>query len=349
MPAMRLLIIKTDAIGDYILFRNYLEVLRRSEKFKDYHITLLGNELWKDLALKYDRDFVDDFLFTMPDKLYYSPLKTLKLGCRLFLNNYRVVLQPSSTRLLITDGLAALTAAKQIVGFESNNEGILPRYKVKTDKFYTQRLQLPAGINFEFERSKFFFESVLKLPITLNAPLLPIKDSSKQRIIIFPGSGVLKRSWAPEKFLALIKLIRQHTSQPVYLAGGPAEMQIGDYLTENLPPNSIDNLIGKTSIPQLVELIGNAALVIANETSAIHIAAATQTKAVCILGGGHFGRFAPYPKYIKSGPVCVYEKMECYHCNWNCIFKTAKDEPYPCISNVSLERAWWEVLPLLVD
>jgi len=248
MPAMRLLIIKTDAIGDYILFRNYLEVLRRSEKFKDYHITLLGNELWKDLALKYDRDFVDDFLFTMPDKLYYSPLKTLKLGCRLFLNNYRVVLQPSSTRLLITDGLAALTAAKQIVGFESNNEGILPRYKVKTDKFYTQRLQLPAGINFEFERSKFFFESVLKLPITLNAPLLPIKDSSKQRIIIFPGSGVLKRSWAPEKFLALIKLIRQHTSQPVYLAGGPAEMQIGDYLTENLPPNSIDNLIGKTSI-----------------------------------------------------------------------------------------------------
>ena len=59
----RLLVIKADAIGDYILFRNYLEILRASEKYKNYHITLLGNEIWQDIASKYDSAFVDDFIF----------------------------------------------------------------------------------------------------------------------------------------------------------------------------------------------------------------------------------------------------------------------------------------------
>jgi ADP-heptose:LPS heptosyltransferase len=98
---------------------------------------------------------------------------------------------------------------------------------------------------------------------------------------------------------------------------------------------------------QLTAIIGNAALVIANETSAIHIAAATQTKSICILGGGHFGRFAPYPVYLANKPVCVYEKMDCYYCNWNCKFLTHENEPHPCIGRVGLEAVWRSVRQLL--
>jgi ADP-heptose:LPS heptosyltransferase len=340
----RLLIIKTDAIGDYILFRNYLEVLRQSAKFKNYSIALLGNELWKDIALKYDSAFVDDFIFVKPDSLYEAPLQTLKLSWRLFKNNYGIVLQPSSTRLFITDGLAGLTAAKQIIGFESDNEGILPRYKAKTDECYTTKLILPQSINFEFDRSRFFFESVLNCSITINQPSIPHDRTGKNGIVIFPGAGIFKRGWEVEKFLALIKLISQHTPRTISLAGGPDEIPTGNYLTANLPPNSINNLTGKTTLPQLIELIANAALVIANETSAVHIAAATQTKVICILGGGHFGRFTPYPESFTSKPVCVYEKMECYNCNWQCKFQTMESEPFPCISGVSLDKVWQATL-----
>src|ERR1700761_7079681 len=87
-PQKRLLIIKTDAIGDYILFRNFLEVVRSSEAYKDYKIHLLGNVLWSDLALKYDSRFTDEFIFTKPNDLYESPLKLFKLGWRIFKNNY---------------------------------------------------------------------------------------------------------------------------------------------------------------------------------------------------------------------------------------------------------------------
>lgn len=348
-PQKKLLIIKTDAIGDYILFRNFIEILRCSEKFKGHQIHLLGNPLWKDIAVKYDAPFIDEFYFIKANYLYDKPFAILKLGVRLFKNNYHVVLLPSSTRLFITDGLAALTGAKQIIGFESDNEGIPARYKTKTDKFYSQRLLLPPGGGFEFERSKFFFEHVLKQAVTIGAPFIPVGNIVKQGVAIFPGAGVSKRSWEAEKFLALIKLIQKHTGQPVHLVGGPAEIQIGDYLTENLPPNSVDNLIDKTSLPQLIELISKSALIIANETSAIHIAAATQTKAVCILGGGHFGRFAPYPDYMQSKPLCVHEPMECFNCNWNCIFKNSENGPYPCISNISLEKVWQATLQIIAQ
>ena len=347
VPQKRLLIIKTDAIGDYVLFRYFIEVVKSSAIFEGYRIDLLGNKLWQNLSLKYDSRFIDGFYFITPDELYELPLQTFKLGWRLFKNNYQTVLQPAFARTFINDGLAGLTAAKQIIGFGGGTERMSIKYKAKTDKFYTHKLLLPAAVDFEFERSKFFFESVLKQPVTINGPFIPVENSDRQGIIVFPGAGVLKRSWEANKFLSLIKLIQQHTPQPVYLVGGPAEIEIGNYLTENLKPGSIKNLIGETSLTQLVGLIGNAALVIANETSAIHIAAATQTKSVCILGGGHFGRFAPYPEYMRNKPLCVYEKMECFNCNWDCIFKAGENGPYPCILNISIDMVWQAVKGLL--
>src|SRR5471030_665385 len=65
----RLLIMRTDVIGDYILFRNFIEVVRTSEKYKDYQVHLLGNPVWKDIALQYDGDFIDGFLFAKAESM----------------------------------------------------------------------------------------------------------------------------------------------------------------------------------------------------------------------------------------------------------------------------------------
>jgi ADP-heptose:LPS heptosyltransferase len=346
-PKKRLLIIKSDAIGDYILFRNFIELISRSEQYKDYEFDLVCNALCKDIALTYDADFVDEFFFIKPDDLYHAPLQTFRLGWKLFRKNYLVVLQPTYARTFITDGLAGLAAAKQTIGFEGDTERIAAKYKAKTDKYYTERLLLPQSVYFEFDRTRFFFESFLKQVAELYGPFIPINTTDKNGVVIFPGAGMVKRSWEPGKFLELIKLVSAQTPQTIYLAGGPTEIGIGKYLEENLPDGSVVNLINKTSLPELIELIGSASFIVSNETSAIHIAAATQTTAVCILGGGHFGRFAPYPEYMLSKPICVYYKMDCYYCNWNCKFITAEDEPYPCVSNVSLDAVWQLVQPLL--
>ncbi len=342
-PQKRILIIKTDAIGDYILFRNFIEVFKTSQAYTGYEIDLVANTLCRDIALHYDTPFINSFFFSRPDDLYYAPLKTLQLGWRLYKNNYQIVLQPSYSRTLVNDGLAGLTAAKETICFDGDTERIAEKYKLKTDRFYTKYLLLPPEIYFEFDRSKYFFESVLKHPVALQGPSINYVDNDKKGIVIFPGAGVVKRSWPAAYFLELIKLIRTQTDQTIYLAGGPSEVLIGNYLEQNLPLGTIVNLISKTSLTELVDLIGNASFIVSNETSAIHIAAATQTHAVCILGGGHFGRFAPYPNHLPFKPTCVYYKMDCYYCNWNCKFITAPNEPYPCINNITVNAAWQSV------
>ena len=227
--------------------------------------------------------------------------------------------------------MVGFTIAQQIIGFNSDNEVLQQKFKKRTDKFYTERLILPPVNYFEFERTRYFFETVLSQTIALKGPDFFIPQGNKQGIIIFPGAGSVKRSWEAGKFAELIKLIRQQTSQPISIAGGPAEQAIAAYLAANLPPGSFTNLINKTSLTELIDHINSASLIIANDSSAIHIAAATNTPSVCILGGGHFDRFVPYPLHMAYKPVCVYEKLPCYYCNWKCKFITAENEPYPCI------------------
>nr|WP_294940671.1 glycosyltransferase family 9 protein [uncultured Mucilaginibacter sp.] len=344
----RLLIIKTDAIGDYILVRNFIAEVKRSAKYRNYEVELLGNAVWQDLALAYDSGVVSKFYFTKALQLYYYPGAVFKLGWQLFKRNYEVVLNPSSTRIFISDGLAALCAAKETIGFESNTEGIEQKYKAKTDKFYTRRLNLPATIYHEFHRNKFFFQQVLGESFLINKPSIPVAPKPKAGIIIFPGAGLQKRGWESEKFAALIKLIRLQSSQTIYIAGGANEAEENALICQLAASANVVDITGKTTLPQLAEMVAAATLIIGNDSGAIHLAVALDTPSVCITGGGHFDRFVPYPADVANGPLCVYQKMDCYYCNWNCIYQTDANDRYPCVSIITVDMAWQAIKPLLL-
>ncbi len=58
-------------------------------------------------------------------------------------------------------------------------------------------------------------------------------------------------------------------------------------------------MTGKTTLPQLAKLISLSKILIANETSAVHFAAAVGTPFICISNGNHFGRFNPFPNEMN--------------------------------------------------
>lgn len=346
-PAKKILIIKTDAIGDYILFRNFLEEVKKDAQYQNYQIDLIGNVLWQDIALLYDNTSVSRFYFTKVDDLYYQPFHVLKLGWRLFSQGYAIVLQPSYTRTFINDGLAAFTTAKKIIGFEGDFEAIVPKIKKKTDLFYSKKINLAANANFEFDRNRFFFETVLQKRIDLKGPTLPVISSTQNYIALCLGAGYSKRSWEAEKFLNLAQLVLQNTTYDIHLLGGPDAAVDASFISKNLPFKRVQNFVQKTTITEFINAIAQSALVICNETSAVHIASACGKKAISILGGGHFDRFAPYPYYLANRPTFVFEKMSCYYCNWVCKFKTTPNEPFPCVTAVSLDEVWKEVKRLI--
>lgn len=336
----RILIVKTDAIGDYILFRNFIEIIKLSPKYGNYEIDLLGNEIWSDLVVAHDGQYITKFFFTKANSLYYSPKSVFKLGLQLFVRNYEAVLNPASTRTFITDGLAALSGSSNLIGFESNTEGIEPKYKAKTDRFYKTLLPLPSSIHFEFARNEYFFEQVLNQPISIQKQFIGANRSTKSGIIIFPGAGLKSRGWEAEKFAQLIKKLEQSTNEIIYLAGGNAEIPLCNHILEKSQSAAVVNISGKTNLNELIEMIANSVMIISNDSSAVHIAAAVDTPFVCIVGGGHFNRFVPYPAGIVKNGSFIYEKMDCYYCNWNCIFKTESDKPFPCIANIDIDNVW---------
>jgi len=105
--------------------------------------------------------------------------------------------------------------------------------------------------------------------------------------------------WPASDFAALIKEIKTTTGIQPVLCGGPDEYELCQQVIKMSGLANVKNFAGKTKLSHLVEVIKHAQFVFANDTSAIHIAAATGTPSVCILGGGHYGRFLPYASEAK--------------------------------------------------
>lgn len=57
------LIFRLDNIGDYVLFRNFLPLIKKSPKYVDKKIILIGNQCWTSLSLTYDSSYFDDAIF----------------------------------------------------------------------------------------------------------------------------------------------------------------------------------------------------------------------------------------------------------------------------------------------
>ena len=67
------------------------------------------------------------------------------------------------------------------------------------------------------------------------------------------------------------------------------------------------DLVGKTSLIDLLYVIYNGNLMIANETSAPHLAVALEmTNVFVISNGNHYGRFTPYPEKVSENYHVIY-------------------------------------------
>jgi hypothetical protein len=70
LPGKRLLIIRLDDIGDYLLFRNSLNIYKKSPKWAGYKITLLGNQAWKSLYEHLDEGATDSNIWVNKNNFF---------------------------------------------------------------------------------------------------------------------------------------------------------------------------------------------------------------------------------------------------------------------------------------
>lgn len=156
--------------------------------------------------------------------------------------------------------------------------------------------------------------------------------------VIVPGSGWVGRSWPIEKWTKLCQLISKESKMKGIVLGSKAEISLG--LKISSANKLIVDLVGKTSIKEMAEVISKANFIISNETSAIHLAMQLNIPSICILGGGHYGQFLPIPAGIEinTPPILVNHLMPCYGCNWKCPYQHSVTESVKCISNIDVDE-----------
>ena len=159
-----LVIIKTDNIGDYILFRNFLPILRKNKRFHKSKITLVANKAYKNLFNTFDKKFVNRVIWIDREKFLYNLIYRVKILIKLRSSNYHSLICPIYSRdFFICDWISNWIISNKKITFMGDISNQLKIQKKISDGWYNNLFKNKINKNiFEFENNKKFFEFFLK-------------------------------------------------------------------------------------------------------------------------------------------------------------------------------------------
>jgi len=106
-------------------------------------------------------------------------------------------------------------------------------------------------------------------------------------------------------------------------------LEYAAYLRSHFPSWRFE-VFTPNDIMLLIEAIAGSKLVLSAETSVAHIATALDKPLVTLLGGGHYGWFAPWRRTHRQ--VWLTNSLPCFGCNWRCIYS----QPL-CITGINVD------------
>jgi len=337
-----LMLVRLDAIGDFVI---WLDAAKEYSKiFPDKKIILIANSLWADLAkmLPYWESVWAIEVVRFNRSLIYR-WKTLS---QIRKAGFEVAIQPTYSRVfLLGDSIIRASGAAKRIGSVGDLSNIKRQLKSISDRWYTVLIPANKAPLMELERNAEFIRLQTSQAFEPSVPRLPVLAALPEHLmlqggyfILFPGASWHGRRWPTEYFAEIIEQLHHRYGWHAVLCGSSAEWALCQSVVDQSQIASV-NMAGKTSLTEFVELVRGSKLLVGNETSAVHISAAVGTPVVCVLGGGHYGRFMPYSDTVKGvKPVAVIHQMSCFNCNWNCNQPHDPAGPVPCISRISVAQ-----------
>jgi len=353
----RLLIIRPDGIGDFIIFSAVLE--KYTEAYPGYRIDILCDRSVRSLVepipfirskFFFDNEDVPlEGVRGVGNKLYN---RLLAGGLSLFC--YDVVIYPVYSRSW--NGIFFLSSihAREKIAFDAAGDLEQMGEYLDAHKRGMRFITSDKGQKKELDRNVEFVSKLMGIDAGVVFPRVWFLEDDERRfrelqkefqledgayIIIFPGAKFFQRHWQGEKWADLLALMQKaYSGKKLVVVGSGRDKTVIDDILQLATERQIEilNLYGRTSLRVLAKLIGGANFVVSTETSVIHIAAAMKTPNVCIIGGGHFERFYPYGDLERNR--VAFKKMDCFGCDWNCQYTESR-----CISAIEVEDVWAEI------
>ncbi len=134
----------------------------------------------------------------------------------------------------------------------------------------------------------------------------------KPFMVISPCSSMDYRNWSPEGYAAIADFAYEKYALATVLTGGPTEIE-RDYADDicSLCNSKPLNLVGKTSLKELLAILSRAELMIAPDSGPAHMATAVGTVVIGLYAATNPDRARPYlnPELvINRYPEAVYAK-----------------------------------------
>ncbi len=296
----RLLIVKNDALGDYIIFRNFIEALQQHPHYKVYEVYLMVHPRVMPLAQLLDQQFVKGFI-ECPQELY--ALKTqLHFFTKLWSYRFDRLLHPTYSPNAHIERMVSYSKVKHKITYSGDTSNISLHEQAYYAPFYTQLIE--AAVEHEFEKQKLFFSTILGANLLPDKPTLKRSRAALTNLIsICPGASNPRRSWLAANHLQLIRALHQWNSNLIFrVITGPGEAHFYESIQASSPiaishgePNGF---------AALIDALSESALVICMDSAPAHLSVALDVKHICISNGNHYRRFVPYP--FATSQTCVW-------------------------------------------
>ena len=137
--------------------------------------------------------------------------------------------------------------------------------------------------------------------------------SGKTIVVMHTGSGGYSeaRRWSAAGFAEVANGLREQCGAEIVLVGQPDD---AGHVVENLLDKQPIDLVGKTTLPQLADVIDRADLFIGADSGVMHIAAATGTPVLSIFGPSNPDAWKPWAAGAHA--TVLRSKVECSPCSY---------------------------------
>ena len=313
----KVLLIRVDEIGDYLLWRKFLIDIISSSLCQQKEVHFVGNAAWKSL---FEIEFSDNTftkIYWLNKTLYKTSIHyRFRFSKNIFIENYSIVINPTYSRAKrVDDSIVKAAKANSNYGYVRNNENYLPYEQSYDRNLYDKLLPIHHRPVFEFNRNKAFTEWITQsnslITNTSLSDIIKLPEVNQKfnipdnYFVVFPGSRSNKRIWSAENFAITSNYLYDHYKFTAILAGASSDSQYG-VAFENKYQHSIINLIGKTTLPETLALLKGAKCILTVDTGSIHLAASVNCLSFGIFNGSQYGRFSPYPNTVSNKIKSIY-------------------------------------------
>jgi len=309
----RILIVRTDRIGDVLLSTPVIKTLR--DTYPCAYIAVMVSPYAKDIVD--GNPYLDQVIIYDKDGKHRSWARSIKFAARLKKKRFdlAVILHPTNRAHLVS----FFAAIPRRIGYD-RKFGFLLTDKIPHTKQFGEKHELEYSLDLIRYLGIEPKEKSLFMPIRPESEKWVDELFEKEGIAktdkllaIHPGASCPSKIWPLVRFAQVADRLAEKYGFKVLAVAGPKDIKLAQDVLKNMQHPTV-NLAGKTSVSQLASVLKRCRLFISNDSGPVHIASSVGIPVISIFGRNQKGlsptRWGPVGKKDKV----IHKEVGCIEC-----------------------------------